>query len=218
MRSDVRDDHKSAHKRLSDQHAVEWILVEQLELLSGERVRFREGKTLDSRVIPNRRRQHAGWSRSPRHLRSCPRLFHCSHARTLIVGASVSASQDFNESGDRLSQPVQQLFNAKANGLSLFSKATVDCRAIAFQQGFQKSRRADNRCVIATRRREIYIWQCGRATPVTLTSDATNVRITSLPKPPLVPVISTLRPFDKVPLPWRRPRKPHFLPLSAQKC
>lgn len=69
--------------------------------------------------------------------------------------ASVSTSQDFNESRDGLRQPVQQLFNAKADGRSLLSKATVNCRAVAFQKGFQKSRRADNRCVIASRRREI---------------------------------------------------------------
>jgi len=29
----------AVHAKLSDEHAVEWVLVEQLELLSGKRVR-----------------------------------------------------------------------------------------------------------------------------------------------------------------------------------
>jgi hypothetical protein len=41
------DNHKPAHERLGYEHAVEWILVEKLELLGGKRVRFREWKTFD---------------------------------------------------------------------------------------------------------------------------------------------------------------------------
>ena len=55
-----RDDRKSAHERLRDQHAVEGIFVEQLELLGRQRVRFREGKALNSRVPANRRDEGRG--------------------------------------------------------------------------------------------------------------------------------------------------------------
>jgi len=43
-----RNDRKSAHERLSDQHAVEGISVEHLELLSREGVGFGKGQTRDA--------------------------------------------------------------------------------------------------------------------------------------------------------------------------
>ena len=72
-----------------------------------------------------------------------------------FAGALVSASQEFDESGDGLRQPVQQLFNGEANGIGLVSKAALDGGSVKFPQGFQKGRRSDNRCEIAGRGGEI---------------------------------------------------------------
>ena len=58
-----RDDRKSAHERLSDQHAVEGISVEHLELLSREGVGFGEGQTRDARFFANRGDQRRGMRR-----------------------------------------------------------------------------------------------------------------------------------------------------------
>jgi hypothetical protein len=54
------NDRQTSHKRLCDEHAVEWIFVESLKLFSSNRIGFGEREACDSGMLADRRDEYCG--------------------------------------------------------------------------------------------------------------------------------------------------------------
>lgn len=54
------EDGETAHEGLGDEHSIEWVFVEELELFGREGVGLSQGKTRDARLLADRWDQGGG--------------------------------------------------------------------------------------------------------------------------------------------------------------